>query len=207
MQQKHLNENDMATDILVGVSDGLIVPFALATGLSVVIKDTNTIIAIGAAATILGALGMALSRYYAGREEAHNHHDEHHNIHFDELGLSDEERQAIANSVEQEKEHLRELVDSYELDKFNPAIARKSALNIGISYALAGLFPLAPYLLIKDHELAFRVSVITTMISLFIFGFLKARYTGLKGLVGGLRSLIIGCCAAAAVFAIAKIFG
>lgn len=206
-EHKNLNEADMVTDLLVGMSDGLILPFALVTGLSVVIPDTNTIITIGVVATMVGAIGMGLSRFYAGRFDAEHHAEEgHSHHHIDEIDLTHEERVAVAGEMQHDKEKWKELVTSYELDKFNPKIARDSARNISLSYILAGLIPLTPYLVFSDRDLALKTSIAVTVIGLFVFGYLKARVTGLNGFVGAGRSVIMGCTAAAAIFVISRIF-
>jgi VIT1/CCC1 family predicted Fe2+/Mn2+ transporter len=92
------------------------------------------------------------------------------------------------------------------LEKPNPKRARNSALNIGISYIAGGLVPLSPYFFVASPVDGLKLSVVFTLICLFIFGYFKSKITGVSPIWGALRVTLIGALAAGAAFAVAKLF-
>jgi len=91
------------------------------------------------------------------------------------------------------------------LEKPDPKRARNSAFNIGFSYVLGGLVPLSPYFFISNSIEALEISVIITLICLFVFGYFKSKITGVSPLSGGLKVMMIGAMAAGAAFGIARL--
>lgn len=92
------------------------------------------------------------------------------------------------------------------LDKPDPKRATKSALNIGISYIIGGIVPLSPYFFVSSPGEGFKISVIVTLLCLFIFGYFKSKVTGVNAWWGAIRVMLIGAAAAAAAFGVAKLF-
>jgi vacuolar iron transporter family protein len=224
-EEKYLKNSDFLTDILIGMSDGLTVPFALAAGLSGAVASNSIILVAGITAITAGSIAMGLGGYLAGKTELDHHHGELKREHkemeavpqnekeevkefFSNIGLSKEMQEKATEEIAKDKQQWVEFMMKYELglDKPDPRRATKSALNIGISYAVGGMVPLSPYLFTDTPLQALKVSVILTLVALFVFGFLKSRFTGVQPWLGGLRVTLIGAIAAAAAFGIASLF-
>jgi len=223
--EKHFHSSALVTDIVIGMSDGLTVPFALAAGLSGAVSNTHIIVIAGLAEVAAGAIAMGLGGYMAGRTEIDHYNaevkrEEYEVEHmpekekeevreiFAEMGLSEETQRKVAEEMAQDKQKWVDFMMHYELglEKPDPRRARNSALNIGLSYIVGGLVPLTPYFFIATPVEGLKLSAIITVICLFVFGFFKARFTGQNPLAGGLRVMIIGSVAAAAAFFIARLF-
>jgi vacuolar iron transporter family protein len=92
------------------------------------------------------------------------------------------------------------------LEPPNPKRARQSAFTIAGAYIVGGLVPLMPYIVLPSAAFALKVSVVVTLLALFIFGYVKGRFTGLKPLRSGLQTLLIGGLSATAAFGLAQLF-
>ena len=127
---------------------------------------------------------------------------------FANLGLSEELQQRAAEEVSKDKDKWVDFMMKYELglDKPDPKRATKSALNIGLSYAIGGLVPLSPYFFTASPTTALKFSAVITLICLFVFGWFKSKITGMNPYWGAIRVTLIGAMAAAAAFGVAKIF-
>jgi len=223
--ERHLKSSDLLRDVVIGMSDGLTVPFALAAGLSGAIVSSNIIIIAGIAEVAAGSIAMGLGGYLAGkteqdhyRSEVKREYDEVENLRereieetkefFANIGLSPELQQQATEEIAQDKDRWVDFMMKYELglEKPDPRRATKSALNIGISYIAGGIIPLAPYFFIEGSSEALTVSVIVTLACLFIFGYFKSRITGVNALWGAVKVTMIGAVAAAAAFGVAKLF-
>jgi len=223
--ERHLKSSDLLRDVVIGMSDGLTVPFALAAGLSGAIVGSNIIIIAGIAEIAAGSIAMGLGGYLAGKTEQDHYksevkreYDEVENLRereieetkefFANIGLSPELQQQATEEIAQDKDRWVDFMMKYELglDKPDPRRATKSALNIGISYIAGGIIPLAPYFFIDDSTEALSISVIVTLACLFIFGFFKSRITGVNAWWGAIKVTMIGAVAAAAAFGVAKLF-
>jgi vacuolar iron transporter family protein len=223
--ESHLKSSEMLTDIVIGMSDGLTVPFALAAGLSGAVSDSNIIVIAGIAEIAAGSIAMGLGGYLAGkteqdhyRSEVKREYDEVENLRHKELeetkeffaniGLSEEIQNRATEEISQDKDRWVEFMMKYELglEKPDPKRATKSALNIGLSYIAGGIIPLSPYFFISSSTEALKISVIATLACLFVFGFFKSKITGINPLWGALRVTMIGALAAGAAFGVAKLF-
>jgi vacuolar iron transporter family protein len=223
-KELHLQSSDALTDIVIGMSDGLTVPFALAAGLSGAVHDTSLIVIAGIAEIAAGSIAMGLGGYLAGKTEVDHYKSELKREYeevetvpdreraevkdfFAALGLSEELQQQAVKEVTKDKDRWVDLMMKYELglEKPDPARARKSALNIGISYIVGGIIPLTPYFFIKQPLEALKISAIATLVCLFIFGYFKSKITGVNAVAGALRVMIIGAIAAGCAFGIAKL--
>lgn len=224
-KEEHLKSSDMLRDIVIGMSDGLTVPFALAAGLSGAVDSTNIIVIAGIAEVAAGSIAMGLGGYLSGKTEQDHYSSEvkreyneienlrHREIEetkefFANIGLSEELQTKATEEIAQDKDRWVDFMMKYELglEKPDPKRATKSALNIGLSYVVGGLVPLSPYFFINQPEEALKYSVIVTLFCLFVFGYFKSKITGVNPWMGALRTMLIGAAAAAAAFGIAKLF-
>lgn len=224
-KEQHLQSAAWLRDIVIGMSDGLTVPFALAAGLSGAVSSTGIIIIAGIAEIAAGSIAMGLGGYLAGKTEVDHYNSElkreyeevdlvpdkekeEVRVFFGNLGLSEEVQHKAAEEIAKDKKKWVDFMMKYELglDKPDPTRATKSALNIGLSYVVGGLVPLSPYFFIDTPVQALKISALVTLICLFIFGYFKSRMTGVHPLAGALKVMLIGAVAASAAFGVAKIF-
>ena len=223
--EQHLKSSDTIRDIVIGMSDGLTVPFALAAGLSGAVSSTGIIIIAGIAEIAAGCIAMGLGGYLAGKTELDHYNSELKREYreveqvpekekeevrefFEHLGLSSDIQKQAVEEIARDKQKWVDFMMKYELglDKPDPKRATKSALYIGLSYVVGGLVPLSPYFFISTPLDALKISVLVTLICLFIFGYFKSRMTGIHPWAGALRVMLIGAVAAGAAFGVAKIF-
>ncbi len=222
-QENHLTSSELLKDIVIGMSDGLTVPFALAAGLSGAVSNTNLIVIAGIAEIAAGSIAMGLGGYLAGKTEQDHYNSELRNeydeietktevekeevrIFFREWGFSKNLQDQAVEEICKDKDRWVDFMMKHELglDKPDPKRATKSAFNIGVSYIVGGLIPLSPYFFIANTYDALKISVIVTLICLFVFGYFKSKLTGVNPFIGGLKVMLIGAAAAAAAFGIAK---
>ena len=225
-EEQHLRNSDFLTDIVIGMSDGLTVPFALAAGLSGAVASTGIIVIAGIAEIAAGSIAMGLGGYLAGKTEQDHYSSEikrefyeienlrHLEIKetkefFANIGLSEELQDRATEEISKDKNQWVNFMMKHELglEKPDPKRATKSALNIGLSYVAGGLVPLSPYFFINTPLSALKISVIVTLVCLFIFGWFKSKMTGVTPFSGALKVMLIGAVAAAAAFGVAKLFG
>jgi len=223
--ESHLKSSDLLRDVVIGMSDGLTVPFALAVGLSGAIDKSSIIVIAGIAEIAAGSIAMGLGGYLAGKTEQDHYksevkreYDEVENLRhkeieetrefFANIGLSPALQQQATEEIAQDKDRWVDFMMKYELglDKPDPKRATKSALNIGISYVMGGIIPLAPYFFISQSTAALKISVIATLLCLFGFGYFKSKMTGVNPLWGAIKVTLIGALAAAAAFGVARLF-
>jgi VIT1/CCC1 family predicted Fe2+/Mn2+ transporter len=223
--ESHLRSSDFLRDVVIGMSDGLTVPFALAAGLSGAVDSSSIIVIAGIAEIAAGSIAMGLGGYLAGkteqdhyRSEVKREHYEVENLRHKELeetkeffaniGLSESVQVQATEEIAQDKDRWVDFMMKYELglDKPDPKRATKSALNIGLSYIAGGIIPLSPYFFISNSRDALEYSVIATLICLFVFGYFKSRITGVNAWAGAFRVTLIGALAAAAAYGVAMLF-
>ncbi len=225
-KEDHLTSSDFLRDVVIGMSDGLTVPFALAAGLSGAVDSSSIIVIAGIAEIAAGSIAMGLGGYLSGKTEQDHYVNEEKREHYEvenlrereieetkeffaNIGLSKEIQEKATQEIAQDKNRWVEFMMKYELglDKPDPKRATKSAFNIGLSYIAGGIIPLSPYFFINNSNEALKYSVIATLICLFIFGYFKSKMTGVNPLLGAIRVTLIGAIAAGAAFGIAKLFG
>src|SRR6476661_2620887 len=218
-KEEHLTSSALISDIVIGMSDGLTVPFALAAGLSGAVSSTSIIVIAGIAEICAGSIAMGLGGYLAGKTEQDHYSAEVKREYYEvdnlrdreiaetkeffaSIGLSNELQEQATQEVASDRKQWVEFMMKYELglDKPDPRRATKSALNIGISYIVGGIIPLSPYIFIADSFTALHYSVIATLVCLFVFGFFKSKMTGVNPWWGAVRVTLIGAIAAAAAF-------
>ncbi|MBF9254985.1 VIT1/CCC1 transporter family protein [Pontibacter sp. 172403-2] len=225
-KEEHLRSSDFIRDMVIGMSDGLTVPFALAAGLSGAVQSNAVIITAGIAEIVAGSIAMGLGGYLAGRTELDHyqaeldreyaevaHVPEKEKAEIKEIfagyGLSPGIQQMIADELAKDKKQWVEFMMRYELglEEPHPERARNSAVTIGLSYAVGGLIPLAGYIFTSAPSQGLLVSAILTILCLMIFGYFKSKVTGQPALAGALKVTLIGVAAATAAFLVAKAFG
>lgn len=223
--ESHLKSSDLLRDVVIGMSDGLTVPFALAAGLSGAVDSSSIIVIAGIAEIAAGSIAMGLGGYLAGKTEQDHYksevkreYDEIENLRYKEIeetkeffaniGLSPEIQDKATEEISRDKDRWVDFMMKYELglEKPDPKRATKSALNIGLSYIAGGVIPLSPYFFITSSTEALKYSVLATLVCLFIFGYFKSRITGVNAIWGAVRVTMIGAVAAAAAFGVAKLF-
>ena len=222
-KEHHLTSSDFIKDIVIGMSDGLTVPFALAAGLSGTVSSTFIITSAGIAEIVAGSIAMGLGGFLAGQTDI-NHYDAELKREYEEVekvpeiekaeikeifagyGLSDASQTLIVEELSKDKEKWVEFMMKYELglEKPNANRATTSALTIGIAYIVGGIIPLIPYFLIKNATEALIYSCLTSIFCLFIFGYFKSKVTGQPPMLGALKVTFIGALAAAAAYLIAR---
>lgn len=224
-KEQHFTGSDLLRDVVIGMSDGLTVPFALAAGLSGAVDSSHIIVIAGIAEIAAGSIAMGLGGYLSGRTEQDHYTNEVKREHFEvenlrhreieetkeffaNIGLSEDIQTQATEEIAKDKDRWVDFMMKYELglDKPDPKRATKSALNIGVSYIIGGIIPLSPYFFISDVHEALKISVIATLICLFVFGYFKSRLTGVNAWWGAIRVTLIGAIAAGAAFTVARIF-
>ena len=223
--EEHLQSSDMLTDIVIGMSDGLTVPFALAAGLSGAVQgNVNLIWIAGIAEIAAGSIAMGLGGFLAGKTEQDHYNSELKNEYWEiehkreveieevrkvflDWGLSPSTAQEATEEIIKDNKKWVDFMMKHELglEEPDPKRARKSAFNIGVSYIVGGLIPLMPYFFVNTAIEGLKISAIITLACLFIFGFLKSKMTGVQPWWGGLKVMMIGAIAAATAFSIAKL--
>jgi VIT1/CCC1 family predicted Fe2+/Mn2+ transporter len=222
--ERHFTATETVRDIVIGMSDGLTVPFALAAGLSGAVASTSIVVTAGLAEIAAGSIAMGLGGYLAARTDLEHYTSERarelrevedvpqqEEYEVAEIlrtyGLGDEHIAPTVAAISADRDRWVDFMMQFELglEAPHPARARRSALTIAASYIAGGLIPLAPYMLFNNVLTALWVSVGVTLLALFVFGYVKGRFTGLDPLRGGGQTVLIGGVAAAAAFAIARL--
>lgn len=221
--EKHFTAGDAVRDVVIGMSDGLTVPFALAAGLTGAISQSHLIVTAGFAEIAAGSIAMGLGGYLAARGDAEHYAHEQTREEQEILaipeaeaqevrdiflyyGLSAEECATVVESLCKRPKDWVAFMMRFELglEQPDPSRAWKSALTIALAYIVGGIVPLSAYLLVADAHNALRLSVVVTLAALAIFGGIKGRFTGVSMIRSALQTSIIGGLAAAAAFAIAR---
>jgi len=224
-KEEHLGSSVFITDIVIGMSDGLTVPFALAAGLSGAVHSNSVVITAGIAEIVAGSIAMGLGGYLAGKtpqehfqSELKREYDEVEflpdkekeevKLVFAEYGLNEHTQNLIADELAKDKHKWVDFMMKYELGLEKPDVnrARNSAATIGLSYIAGGLIPLTAYFFTKTPVDGLTISALLTIICLFIFGYFKSKVTGQPPIQGGIKVTLIGIAAAAAAFLVARGF-
>lgn len=221
--ERHFTAGDVVRDVVIGMSDGLTVPFALAAGLSGAVSSSALIITAGLAEIAAGSIAMGLGGYLAAKSDAEHYNREREREKqeivqipeeemaevatiFRSYGLTDEEAAPLVKALSKRPRAWVDFMMRYELglEKPDPKRALTSALTIAGAYVAGGLIPLSPYILMSQAQTALWVSVLLTLAALLAFGYVKGHFTGTRPLRSALQTMLIGGLAAAAAFAIAR---
>jgi len=224
--EKHFTQTETVRDVVIGMADGLTVPFALAAGLSGVIDQNGIIITAGLAEIIAGSIAMGLGGYLAGKTEV-DHYDselkrEYREIKefyeteksevkevFAKYGLSVQSQNLIVDELVKDDDKWVDFMMKYELGLDKPDInrARQSARNIGVAYIVGGIVPLSAYFFTATPSDGLLYSSFITVACLLVFGYYKSKATGQPPLKGALQTTLIGVIAAAAAYFVARLIG
>src|SRR5580692_7275184 len=226
--EHHFTATAAVRDIVIGMSDGLTVPFALAAGLTgaaaVLAKGTGIIVTAGLAEIAAGSIAMGLGGYLAAKTDSEHYASELDREYretvelpeieteevakvFRDYGLTQEQMTPIVTTITSNQKKWVDFMMRFELglETPDPGRASRSAGTIAASYIVGGLVPLAPYILMKQVLSALWVSVCVTLLALFVFGSIKGHYTGVKPFRSGAQTVLVGGLAAAAAFFIARL--
>lgn len=223
--EKHFTSGQIVRDVVIGMADGLTVPFALAAGLTGAASiSTSIIVTAGLAEIVAGSIAMGLGGYLAGRSDVEHYDSEYKReiYEIDKLlehekdevmeiletyGLTREESIPIVESLARRPKDFADFMMRFELglEKPDPKRALRSGGTIGGAYVLGGLIPLSPYILLNEAHQALLWSVAITVVALFAFGYVKGRFTGTKPLRSAFQTCLIGSVAAAVAFFIARL--
>lgn len=223
-EEKHFQSSEKVRDFVIGMSDGLTVPFALAAGLSGAVDSNAIVITAGLAEIAAGSIAMGLGGYLAGRTEI-EHYDSEEKREFEEIeklheveiketkeifaeyGLNEELQEKIAREMAKNPRKWVDFMMRFELGLERPDKnrAHQSAFIIGISYVIGGLIPLSAYFFSESSMQGLIYSTVITLICLVVFGLIKSKLTGQSLFKGAMRVALVGALAAAAAFGIAKL--
>jgi vacuolar iron transporter family protein len=222
--EQHFEASATVRDVVIGMSDGLTVPFALAAGLTGTMAATSKLVVIAGLAEIAaGSIAMGLGGYLAARTD-HDHYESERQREIRETmelpeketdevadvfrgyGMSEEDLQPVVKAICADQKRWVDFMMRFELgfEAPDPRRARNSAVTIALSYILGGLVPLSSYMLVGDLRTALRYSIAVTLVALFVFGYVKGRLTGIAPLRGGMQTVVIGGLASAAAFGLAR---
>lgn len=224
--EKHFTASESVRDVVIGMADGLTVPFALAAGLSAAIASTDVIVTAGLAEVVAGAIAMGLGGYLAARTDAEHYAAEESRENYEidhlrgkeieevetifrEYGLEGTALQNVVNAIAADRRRWVDFMMRFELglERPDPKRAPISAATIGGSYIVGGLIPLTPYMLAHNITTALQISVAATGAALLCFGAIKGQFTGVNKIKSALQTLLVGGLAAGAAYWLAHLFG
>lgn len=224
--EQHFTSSEYVRDIVIGMSDGLTVPFALAAGLSGAVQSSGIIVTAGLAEVAAGAIAMGLGGYMAALTDAEHFVSERTREEREtevmpekeieevaavlrSYGLQDESVTTVVNSIRADKKRWVNFMMRFDLgvEEPDPKRAGQSALTIALSYITGGMVPLAPYFFFSSVQSALVGSVVVTLLALLVFGYIKGRFTTAQPLRSAFQTVIVGGLAASAAFLIAKAIG
>ena len=222
--ERHFTAGAVVRDVVIGMSDGLTVPFALAAGLSGAVDNSHIVVVAGLAEIAAGSIAMGLGGYLAARSDAEHYESERlREIRevqeipdeealevqkvFADYGLSHDESVPVVQALTRKPKEWVDFMMRFELglEKPDPKRAMQSALTIAASYVCGGIIPLAPYMAAHSARMALVWSVVVTLIALGIFGYIKGRFTGSRPGRSAFQTVVIGGLAAGAAFLLAKL--
>jgi vacuolar iron transporter family protein len=222
--EQHFSGSELVRDLVIGMSDGLTVPFALAAGLSGAVSSSTVVLVAGVAEMAAGSIAMGLGGYMAAKSEEEHYQSELRREKLEIQTMPDHERQEVkdifreygleGDTLEKATNAIIKKPDVWlnfmmrqelGLEQPNPKRALQSAFAIGGSYIVGGLIPLAPYAFGFDVQTALLVSVVITLVALAVFGAVKARFTGVPLARGAFQTTLVGGIAAGVAFLIARL--
>jgi vacuolar iron transporter family protein len=222
--ERHFTAGEVVRDVVIGMSDGLTVPFALAAGLSGAVDNSRIIVVAGLAEIAAGSIAMGLGGYLAAKSDAEHYasererevreveeipEEEAREVQkvFADYGLSAEESVPVVQALTRKPKEWVDFMMRFELglEEPDPKRAHQSAFTIAASYIGGGIIPLSPYMLLHSARGALLWSVLVTLIALGIFGYIKGRFTGTRALRSAAQTVVIGGLAAGAAFLLARL--
>ncbi len=222
-REEHFEGGETVRDIVIGMSDGLTVPFALAAGISGAIAETHLVVTAGFAEIAAGSIAMGLGGFLAAKSDAEHYESEAKREKleiiekteveeqeittiFAQYGVTEEESAAIVTALKRDPEAWKDFMMKFELglEKPDPSRALKSAITIALSYIIGGIIPLCPYIFMDEAHIALMISAAVTLLALFGFGVAKGYFTGAAPFKSGFQTALVGGLAAGAAYLLAK---
>jgi vacuolar iron transporter family protein len=222
--EKHFSGGETVRDVVIGMADGLTVPFALAAGISGAIASTHVVVTAGLAEVAAGSIAMGLGGFLAARGDAEHYQseltreekeivevpeDEADEIVtlFMDYGVTAREAAPVVAALRREPSAWRDFMMRFEvgLEAPDPKRALRSAFTIAGSYVVGGMIPLLPYMLAANAHQALIISIAVTLLALALFGFVKGHFTGVSKFKSAGQTALVGSLAAAVAFGIAKV--
>jgi vacuolar iron transporter family protein len=222
--EEHFAGSHTVRDVVIGMADGLTVPFALAAGISGALTSSHIVVTAGVAEIAAGSIAMGLGGYLAARSDAEHYASERRREEreivekveverqeivdiFKDYGVTAEESAPIVAALERQPAAWRDFMMRFELglEEPDPKRALRSAFTIGASYIIGGFVPLAPYMLMRDSRAALVISAVVTLLALGVFGAVKGHFTGVAATRSAMQTMLVGSLAAGAAFAIARL--
>ncbi|HUY69758.1 MAG TPA: VIT1/CCC1 transporter family protein [Candidatus Tyrphobacter sp.] len=222
--EPHSKSNSFIHDVILGMADGITVPFAIAGGLALAAASTNLVITGGFVEIVAGSISMGLGGYLAAQNEADHYETERRREETEveekpeaekeevrdvlsSYGLSAKEGATLAEAMAKRKKSWIDFMMRFELglEAPNKGMALKSAATIAAAYVVGGVIPLSPYLFISPTSLALRFSIFATLVSLIVFGYLRGKFAMRKPIRGLIQTVIVGSLAAGAAFVLARL--
>ncbi len=222
--ERHFTAGEVVRDVVIGMSDGLTVPFALAAGLSGAVDNSHIVVVAGLAEIAAGSIAMGLGGYLAAKSDVEHYaseldretrevqeipDEEAREVQkvFADYGLSPEESVPVVQALMRKPKEWVDFMMRFELglEEPDPKRAMRSAGTIAASYIAGGIIPLSPYMVLHSSRMALSWSVVVTLIALGVFGYIKGRFTGSRALRSAMQTVVIGGLAAGAAFLLARL--
>jgi vacuolar iron transporter family protein len=222
--ERHFTAGEVVRDVVIGMSDGLTVPFALAAGLSGAIDNSRIVVVAGLAEIAAGSIAMGLGGYLAAKSDAEHYASERLREEreveeipdeearevervFSDYGLPPSESAPVIQAMTRRPKQWVDFMMRFELglEEPDPKRALQSASTIACSYIAGGIIPLAPYMALHSARAALVWSIVVTLIALGIFGYIKGRFTGSRPGRSAMQTVVIGGLAAGAAFLLARL--
>jgi VIT1/CCC1 family predicted Fe2+/Mn2+ transporter len=224
--EKHFSGGEAVRDVVIGMSDGLTVPFALAAGISGALASSKVVVTAGLAEIAAGSIAMGLGGYLAAKGDAEHYASELRREEeeivrvpekeaeeiveiFENYGVRKEDARGVVVALQRDPKAWRDFMMRFELglEAPDPRRALRSAFTIAVSYVVGGFVPLTPYILLETPAAALRTSVMVTLGALILFGYVKGHFTGVSRAKSALQTSMVGGLAAGAAYLIAKAIG
>jgi VIT1/CCC1 family predicted Fe2+/Mn2+ transporter len=222
--ERHFTAGPAVRDIVIGMADGLTVPFALAAGLAGAVDSTALVLTAGLAEIAAGAIAMGLGGYLAARSDADHYASEKAREHFevaqrpdDEVaevegllasyGLTTAQIRPVTDALRAHPSRWVDFMMRFELglEEPDPKRALTSAVTIGGAYVVGGLIPLLPYFALANVQSGLAASAALTLVALLVFGYVKGHFTGVPPVRSALQTALVGGLAATIAFSIARL--
>jgi VIT1/CCC1 family predicted Fe2+/Mn2+ transporter len=222
--ESHFTSSEAVRDVVIGMSDGLTVPFALAAGLSGAVVSSGIVVTAGLAEIAAGSIAMGLGGYLAARSDAEHYASEYRREEREIVDKADIERQEVSDiltsygmtaeeaapvvtALSRRPKQWVEFMMRFELslEQPDPKRALSSGLTIAGAYAVGGFIPLIPYILIPVASVGLSWSIACTLVALLVFGYIKGGFTGTHRIRSAFQTMLIGGIAAGVAFAIARL--
>jgi vacuolar iron transporter family protein len=222
--EHHSTGTQTIRDLVLGMADGLTVPFALAAGVTGAVASSGIVLTAGIAEIVAGAISMGLGGYLAARSEVEHYAKEYAREERETHEIPSEEKAEVAQilhgygvrepilsrvvaDIASDRGQWVEFMMRNELglEKPDDRAASRSAVLVGGGYVLGGIFPLAPYAFVPVAHSALYWSIGFTTVALLAFGAVRARVLSTPVVTGAVQTWFIGALAAGVAYGLARL--